>query len=88
MVVYEYIHVTDTVWIEAEMSELRQIDTPTVKFVSEKINFTVNGSIEGIISEKPAGDEGFGYDPIFFVPEYNKTFAQLPEKIKDRKSVV
>lgn len=58
----------------------------SIAFVSEKINFTVNGSIEGIISEKPAGDEGFGYDPIFFVPEYNKTFAQLPEKIKNNIS--
>lgn len=36
---------------------------------------------EGIISEKPIGDHGFGYDPIFFLPEVGKTYAQLlPEE--------
>lgn len=58
----------------------------SIAFVSNTINFTVEGSIEGIISEKPEGDAGFGYDPIFFVPEYNKTFAQLPEQIKNKIS--
>lgn len=58
----------------------------SIAFVSEKVSFIVNGSIEGLISDKPAGDEGFGYDPIFFVPEYNKTFAQLPEEIKNKIS--
>lgn len=38
VVVYEYIYVTDTVWIEAEMSKLKQIDTSTVKFVPDNIN--------------------------------------------------
>ncbi|MDR1196216.1 MAG: XTP/dITP diphosphatase [Endomicrobium sp.] len=41
------------------------------------------GRIFGIISENLAGDKGFGYDPIFFVPEQNKTFAQLDEKVKN-----
>lgn len=58
----------------------------SIAFVSEKVSFIVNGSIVGLISDKPAGDEGFGYDPIFFVPEYNKTFAQLPEEIKNKIS--
>ena len=41
-----------------------------------------NGSIEF----KPKGEHGFGYDPIFLVPEYNKTFAELGDKIKNRIS--
>lgn len=57
-----------------------------IAFVSDKIIFTVEESTEGIISCEPRGDAGFGYDPIFFVPEYGKTFAELPESIKNRIS--
>lgn len=38
---------------------------------------TVEGTIEGFISYEPKGSGGFGYDPIFFVPEFNQTLAQL-----------
>jgi XTP/dITP diphosphohydrolase len=38
---------------------------------------TYEGSCEGIITREPAGENGFGYDPLFFFPEFNKTFAQL-----------
>jgi len=38
---------------------------------------TVEGRVEGFISYRPKGQNGFGYDPIFFVPEFNKTLAQL-----------
>jgi XTP/dITP diphosphohydrolase len=41
------------------------------------------GKIFGIISEHLAGDKGFGYDPIFFVPEQNKTFAELDTCVKN-----
>jgi len=58
----------------------------SIAFVSEKVKFTVTGSVEGQISEKPKGDNGFGYDPIFYVPEYGKTFAELPESVKNRIS--
>jgi XTP/dITP diphosphohydrolase len=35
------------------------------------------GKAEGIIQEQPKGSNGFGYDPLFFFPEINKTFAEL-----------
>lgn len=35
------------------------------------------GTCEGTIAYAPQGEGGFGYDPIFFVPQYKKTFAQL-----------
>lgn len=35
------------------------------------------GKAEGIIQEQPTGSNGFGYDPLFFFPEINKTFAEL-----------
>lgn len=41
---------------------------------------------EGIISEKPIGDHGFGYDPIFFLPEMGRTYAQLLPEEKNRIS--
>ncbi|MCI8665549.1 MAG: RdgB/HAM1 family non-canonical purine NTP pyrophosphatase [Dorea sp.] len=41
----------------------------------------VRGTMEGIIGYEIAGENGFGYDPIFFLPEYGCTSAQLaPEK--------
>lgn len=39
--------------------------------------FTVRGTFEGYIAFEPVGTNGFGYDPLFFLPEYNKTAAQL-----------
>lgn len=38
---------------------------------------TYEGRCDGILTREPAGDNGFGYDPLFFFPEFNKTFAQL-----------
>lgn len=41
------------------------------------------GTLEGRIHESPMGDRGFGYDPIFFVPELKKTAAQLTPEQKN-----
>ncbi|MFQ6040811.1 MAG: XTP/dITP diphosphatase [Candidatus Poribacteria bacterium] len=46
----------------------------------------VLGVCEGIIAFEPKGDTGFGYDPIFIVPRYGKTFAELGPAIKNRIS--
>ncbi len=46
----------------------------------------VEGAIDGFISTEPKGTNGFGYDPVFFVPEYKKTFAELPSEIKNKIS--
>ncbi len=40
----------------------------------------------GVIAREPAGDSGFGYDPIFYVPELNATAAQLAAEVKNRVS--
>ena len=47
---------------------------------------TVRGECEGVITEQPQGENGFGYDPVFFVPEHNCTFAQLAPEIKNKIS--
>ena len=46
---------------------------------------TYEGECQGVITKKPAGDNGFGYDPLFLYPEFNKTFAQL--SIQEKGSV-
>ncbi len=38
---------------------------------------TYEGDCKGLITDKPIGDNGFGYDPLFFYPQLNKTFAQM-----------
>lgn len=44
---------------------------------------TTLGTIEGHIGYEPKGDNGFGYDPIFYLPEYGCTSAELTEKEKN-----
>lgn len=47
-----------------------------------KAEFT-EGTVEGVIMTEPRGSNGFGYDPIFFLPEYQKTMAELPPSQKN-----
>jgi len=47
---------------------------------------TYEDRCEGIIAEAPSGENGFGYDPVFFFPPLNKTFAQLTMAEKGRVS--
>jgi XTP/dITP diphosphohydrolase len=46
----------------------------------------VEGRCNGLIALEPKGSAGFGYDPVFYIPKYKKTFAQLGEKIKHKMS--
>lgn len=46
----------------------------------------VRGTMEGMIGHEIAGENGFGYDPIFFLPEYGCTSAQLPPEKKNELS--
>ena len=67
-------------------------DQRTAKFVCsiavvrpDGSEFTVRGEVCGILHEKPMGDGGFGYDPIFYVPEFGMTTAQMT---KDQKNSI
>jgi XTP/dITP diphosphohydrolase len=44
------------------------------------------GYCVGLISEFSRGNKGFGYDPIFFLPKYNKTFAEMDISLKNKIS--
>jgi len=52
----------------------------------EGFEATFDGELRGFILESPSGGGGFGYDPLFMVPEYGKTLAELPLEIKNRIS--
>lgn len=47
---------------------------------------TFHGKAEGILLREPRGSNGFGYDPLFYFPEINKTFAELSAEEKARYS--
>ncbi|MCH7731065.1 MAG: RdgB/HAM1 family non-canonical purine NTP pyrophosphatase [Candidatus Marinimicrobia bacterium] len=55
-------------------------------FIDGKTELSCEGIVEGYISEAPRGSKGFGYDPIFYLPELGKTFAQLTEEEKNQIS--
>lgn len=45
--------------------------------------FTVNGACEGFIGFEPSGTNGFGYDPLLYIPSEGKTVAELDSKVKN-----
>ena len=46
----------------------------------------VEGVVEGLLTETPRGTGGFGYDPVFLLPEQGRTFGELAAEEKDRVS--
>ena len=47
---------------------------------------TFEGSVEGFIAREPKGDQGFGYDPLFYFPSYGKTLGQVSRAEKEKVS--
>ena len=47
---------------------------------------TCAGECPGVIALEPRGKQGFGYDPVFFMPDMGKTLAELPPAVKNRVS--
>jgi len=43
---------------------------------------TASGTCHGVIADRPHGRGGFGYDPLFVVPEYGRTFGEIPPAVK------
>jgi XTP/dITP diphosphohydrolase len=44
------------------------------------------GRVTGEIAREPAGSNGFGFDPVMYIPAFGKTFAQLPVEVKNANS--
>jgi len=51
-----------------------------------RIIWTVQGEVHGVIARRPSGTSGFGYDPVFLLPELNSTMADLSTEDKNRLS--
>ena len=49
----------------------------------DKVLIETTGSVEGLITTEPAGEGGFGYDPVFYVPSLGRTVAQLGDEEKN-----
>jgi XTP/dITP diphosphohydrolase len=74
--------------IYAELAK-RKVKTSAARFVcalalasGRAITFETKGVVEGQLAAQPAGDAGFGYDPIFCYPPYGKTFGEVSAKEK------
>ena len=68
-----------------EKRKARFVCAAAVVFPNGKA-LTARGEIHGYIADEIRGESGFGYDPIFFLPDYGKTMAELAEKEKNRIS--
>lgn len=53
---------------------------------SKSANLEVEGRVFGVILPEPQGENGFGYDPLFYLPSEDATFAQLSEQRKNQLS--
>ncbi len=78
--------------VEKLLKNLQTIDDKTARFVccmaaiaGDKV-IQKEGYVYGRLIDKPIGSNGFGYDPVFVPEGYDKTFAQMPAKIKNSLS--
>ncbi|MEW6103362.1 MAG: RdgB/HAM1 family non-canonical purine NTP pyrophosphatase [bacterium] len=74
--------------LEGVPFEKRKARFKTVAALASPSGFlkTSEGIVEGFISFEPKGNNGFGYDPIFFYPEFNKTFGEVGLEEKNKVS--
>jgi XTP/dITP diphosphohydrolase len=71
--------------VKTENRQARFVSTMVVS-LQGKVLQEIEEDVSGIIAAKPKGSSGFGYDPIFFYPPLNKTFAELSPREKNRVS--
>lgn len=88
---YAGLHKSDEDNLQKVLNELQGVfpGKRTARFycalalaVPGKQTITVNGTVEGYIANEKKGTNGFGYDPIFFLPELDKTMAELSTEEK------
>ena len=74
--------------MESVPVEKRTARFRTVIYYSDgKRELYTEGEIKGIITEKPIGENGFGYDPVFYIPEVKKTMAELNSEEKNKYTI-
>jgi XTP/dITP diphosphohydrolase len=62
------------------------VSTAVLADPTGKVVASVEGRCHGVIVTERRGTGGFGYDPLFLVPEYGKTFGELPPEVKQQMS--
>ena len=84
---------TDDENIDKLLRELGDAQNRSAKFVCflalvtpEGEETVVSGECEGVILSERRGSRGFGYDPVFYLPEYGKTMAEIPADLKNKIS--
>lgn len=75
------------------LKEMKKINDRKARFVSSVVIYLPDdqyyhfqGTIDGLILHEPKGTQGFGYDPLFYIKDYDKTFAELDIDIKNKIS--
>ena len=82
--VYKALDKKDKNWRNKKINA-RFVCALSISDLNKKITCVV-GKVEGYISKKPKGKNGFGYDPIFIPEGYSKTFAEMKNSQKNRLS--
>ncbi len=81
--------------VRALLEQMREVDNRRAALVSTLVAvrspadpepLIAVGRVVGEIARAPAGHNGFGFDPVMFIPEFGKTFAQLPVEVKNAHS--
>jgi XTP/dITP diphosphohydrolase len=81
--------------VRALLEQMKEIDDRRAALVSTLVAvrspqdpepLIAMGRAQGLIARKPAGSNGFGFDPVMWLPEFEKTFAQLPVEVKNANS--
>jgi XTP/dITP diphosphohydrolase len=81
--------------VRALLEQMRSIDNRRAAIVSTLVAvrsvddpepLIAVGRASGEIAREPVGSNGFGFDPVMFIPEFGKTFAQLPIEVKNANS--
>ena len=69
--------------MRGSMTRSAHFHTSVVCVFPDGTELTAEGDCHGTIAYAPMGDRGFGYDPVFFVPQLRKTFAQMTAEEKN-----
>ena len=57
-----------------------------IAYVDDNLELTTEGVVKGLITDVTKGIDGFGYDPVFYVPSIDKTYAEMNMKEKNQIS--
>lgn len=69
--------------LKDEKNKNAKFVSAVVFIINDEEIIKVQGEINGVIIDEEKGENGFGYDPLFYIPEYDKTFAQMESELKN-----